>query len=134
MTNTTTRKPFTAITWATLAEDHAYLSQDYVPSSGAFLGWEAEYDLAVELNDLHENLTIEQARVLVGGTTGSYPVIITWDTYLPGLGKTETVTTAANIEYLSTQQVRIVYCGFGHWINIDQITAVSTFDSVVSYS
>jgi len=123
---TATRQPLTAVTWGTLLADHAYLSADY--ARNARLYWSALADLGHELGVRHPHLADGGADVLVDMCAGGVPVILTWTT-----GR-ETTTAAVIVEYLSETAVRVRYCGFGHWVQLDQVTSARVFDTVRTWA
>jgi len=132
MTTTTARKPFTKTTWASISADQAYLSRDYANTTR--VGWEGTCDLSYELVELHPYLSIESARALTDLCVSQIPVILTWQTELGGDLGVERQTNAVIVEYMSAQQIYIRYCGFGHWVALDQVVGAESFKAIVSYS
>jgi len=116
-----TRKPFTATTWKTLSDDHAYLSAQYATVAG--LSWVHTTDLAFELAEMHSHLDIEDTRVMTSFVVSGTPAIVVWETRV-GYDRVETTTATCNIEYVNTQSMRITYCGFGHWVQLSDVVSV----------
>jgi hypothetical protein len=130
---TDTRTPFTTTTWQTLADNQAYLSQNYARAYATRLGWEDTYDLACELQERHPHLSIEQVRVMVDLCVSGTPIILTWDNRIGGDLGIETCTAAVVVEYVGTSQAYIHYCGFGHWVQLRDVTDAHVFETVRTY-
>lgn len=130
--STDTYAPLTATTWQTLADNQAYLSMDYARAQATRLFWPDTADLGHELADMHDNLTIEQARVLVDLCVSGTPIILSWERSMGELG-IECTTAAVVVEYVGTQQIYVHYCGFGHWIALSAVTGAHTFKTERTY-
>lgn len=126
------RKPLTDASW----DDHRRTG--ITPDLA--LGWEREADLGHALADMMPNLSVPQARLLIGAVRGGLPVILTWDTYLPGLDQVERTETAVIVTQVFAPtgphfpgQARVSYWGFGHPVYLDRIVDVRTYDAVRTY-
>lgn len=128
---TTTRRPFTSTTWASILADQSYLSRNYARDHQ--LSWTHTADLAHELVERQPHLSIESSRVLTDFCPAQLPVMLTWTMPLDD-GRTETITTAVIVEYMSANVMHIRYSGFGHLVQLSRVVSAESFKTVVTYS
>lgn len=128
-----TRKPLTSKTWADYPDG---IGPDTRP------GWDVDADLAYELSQ-RSHLNIDQCRHLVELTTSGLPIVLTWDTYLPELEKTQRITTTVLVDQILPPSVdhpdtmpgivRVHYCGFGHPIYLHRIKDIQNVEKIVTF-
>lgn len=124
MTNTTSHKPLTTTTWASIGG-----CINATPADGSKpLYWDAKSDLGHQLADMQPHLTREGVHRLVSAAGRNLPLRITWDRPF-GPDRIERITRTLLVESLHVHPnatfIRVHYWGFNHNLYLSNIRAIA---------